>query len=174
MQVHVLAEAAQGPQLSASVVSTATYGKLCQGSSRVPIHLRNLGAHPTEACAKVTVGQVTPANQVPPVVIPVEALGWSAHDLQQGGILEALNHQGLGEWPEAEQEQARELLLKWEHLFACSELDLEKTSLIKHWIELTDLMPYKEHYQCIPPHMFDGVKAHVGYWCHQEVPQSMC
>ena len=56
----------------------------------------------------------------------------------------------LGEWPKAEQEQARELLLKWEHLFACSNLDLDRTTLIKHQIEVTDWMPFTEHYQCIP------------------------
>ena len=36
-----------------------------------------------------------------------------------------------------------------------------KTSLIKHWIELTDWMPFKEHYQCVPPHMYDDMKAHL-------------
>ena len=48
--------------------------------------------------------------------------------------------------PGGEHEQARELLLKWEHLFSCSDLDLGKTSLIKHQIELTDWTPFKEHY----------------------------
>ena len=38
------------------------------------------------------------------------------------------------EWSEAEQEQARELLLKWEHLFSHSDLGLGKMSLIQHWI----------------------------------------
>ena len=40
--------------------------------------------------------------------------------------------------------QARELLVRWEHLFANSDLDLGKTSLIKHRIELTDWTPFKE------------------------------
>ena len=65
------------------------------------------------------------------------------------------------EWPEASQEQARKLLLKWEHLFAHSDLDLGKASLIKHWIELTDWIPFKEGYWHIPPHMYDDVKAHL-------------
>ena len=69
--------------------------------------------------------------------------------------------QGLEEWPEAEQKQARELLLKWKHLFAHSDLDLGKTSLIKHQIELTDQMTFKEQYWHIPPHMYDDVKAHL-------------
>ena len=37
MKVHVLMEAALGPQLPAAVVPIATYGELHPGSSRVPI-----------------------------------------------------------------------------------------------------------------------------------------
>ena len=74
--------------------------------------------------------------------------------------MEDLDSQDLREWPEPEQEQARELLLKWEDLFACSDLDLGKTALIKHKIKVTDQTPFKEHYQCIPPHMYD-LRAHI-------------
>ena len=72
-----------------------------------------------------------------------------------------MNLQGLEEWPEAEQEQTRKLLLKWKRLFAHSDLDLGKASLIKHQIELTDLTPFKEHYQDILPHMYNEVKGHL-------------
>ena len=75
--------------------------------------------------------------------------------------MEALDLQGLGEWPEPEQEQAQELLLKWECLFSHSDLDLGRTALIKHKIEVTDQMPFKEHYQCMPPHMYDDMKTHL-------------
>ena len=105
-----------------------------------------MSAYPIEVPAEAIVVQITPANQVPPVILPKEATGGSTHDSQKGWILEALNLQGLEERPEAEQEQARELLLKWEHLCAHGNLDLGKTSLIKHQIELTDLMPFKECY----------------------------
>ena len=43
-------------------------------------------------------------------------------------------------------EQAKELLLKWEHLLAPSDLDLGKTPLIKHKTEVTDGKPFKENY----------------------------
>ena len=46
-----------------------------------------------------------------------------------------------------EQEQAKKLLVKWEHLFVCSNEDPGKMSLIKHQIELTDWMPFQECYQ---------------------------
>ena len=79
----------------------------------------------------------------------------------KGWVLEALDLQGLKEWPESEQKQARELLLKWEHLFAQNDLDLGKTALIKHKIRLTDQTPFKERYRCIPPHMYDDMRAHI-------------
>ena len=57
---------------------------------------------------------------------------------QKEWVLEALGLQGLKEWPESEQKQARELLLKWEHLFVHSDLDLGTTALIKPNIEVMD------------------------------------
>ena len=86
------------------------------------------------------------ANQVPLVVHPTRTSEESHNKPQKGWVLEALDLKDLKEWPESEQKQARELLLKWEHLFACSDLDLGKTVLIKHNIELTDWTPFKEHY----------------------------
>ena len=61
----------------------------------------------------------------------METSGWSIHDPQKGWILEELDLQGLEEWSKEEQDQARKLLVKWKHLFACYNLDLGKTSLIK-------------------------------------------
>ena len=99
-----------------------------------------------EISTKAVVGQLTPANQVPPVVHPIRTSEESHNKSQKGWVLEVLDLQGLQEWPESEQKQARELLFKWQHLFAHSNLDLGKTALIKHKIELTDQMPFKEHY----------------------------
>ena len=126
--------------------------------SRVPICLRSLSAHPIEVPAKATAGQVTPvyplwsSQQKPQVGLPM------AHRRMDHGSIKS---PGLGEWPQAEQVQARELLLKWEHLFACHKLGLCKTSMVMHQIKLTDLTPIKDHYQCIPPHMYDDVKARL-------------
>ena len=70
MWVHILTAPMLGPQLPAAVVPTVTYGELHPGSSRVPIWLCNLSACTIEIPAKAMVGQVVPANQVPPVVHP--------------------------------------------------------------------------------------------------------
>ena len=147
MQVHVLMELVLSPQLPAAVVPTVTYGELCPGSSRVPVCLHNLSTHAVEVPAKAMVGQVVPANQVPLVVHPTRTAEETNHQASRGWVLEALDLQSLTEWPESEQKQARELLLKWEYLFVHSDLDLDKTALIKHKIQLTDQTPFKECYQ---------------------------
>ena len=114
-----------------------------------------------EIPAKTVVGQVIPANQVPLVVHPTRTAKETTTKAPKGWVLEALDLQGLKEWPESEQKQARELLLKWEHLFAHSDLDLGKTALIKHKIRLNRTNPFKERYRCIPPHMYNDVRAHI-------------
>ena len=117
------------------------------------------------------VGQVAPTNQVPPVVLLTRTSKESNSSPPKGWVLEALDLQGLRKWPEHKQEQARELLLKWEHLFAHSNLDLGKTALINHKIEVMDQTPFKEHYWCIPLHMYNDVRAHIKEMLHIDAIQ---
>ena len=110
---------------------------------------------------KMVIGQIVPANQVPLVVHLTKTATETKLPAQKGWVLEALDLLGLKEWPESEQKQARELLLIWDHLFTHSNLDLGKTALTKCTIKLTDQTPFKEHYRCIPPYMYDDVRAHI-------------
>ena len=177
MWVHVFMELVPGTQLPAAVVLTVTYGELHPRSSRVPISLHNLSACTMEILTKAVIGQVAPANQVPPVVNATRTSKELHPKPQKGWVLEALDIQGLKEWPKSEQEQARMMLLRWEHLFAHSDLDLGKPALIKHKIELTDQMPFKEHHWSIPPPHVQWRKGpypgDAGYWCYLEVTQSI-
>ena len=120
-----------------------------------------LEAHAVEVPTKAMVGQVVPANQVPLVVHPTRTAKETNNQASKTWVLEALYLQSLNKWPESEQKQARELLLKWEHLFVHSDLDLGKTALIKHKIQLTDQMPFKESYWRIPPQRYDDVRDHI-------------
>ena len=120
MKMHVLMEPVLSPQLPAAVVPIATYGELHPGSLRVPVCLHNMNTHAMGIPAKTVVGQVIPANQVPPVVHPTKTAKETITKVPKGWVLEALDLKGLKEWPESEQKQARELLLKWKHLFAHS------------------------------------------------------
>ena len=77
-----------------------------------------MSTHAIEVPTKAMVGQVVLANQVPPVVHLTRTTEETNNQASKGLVLEALDLQGLTDWPESEQRQARELLLKWEHLFA--------------------------------------------------------
>ena len=103
MRVHVLMEPVLSPQLPAAVVPIATYGELHPGSSRVPVCLCNLSAHAMEIPAKTVVVQVIPANQVPLVVHLTRTAEETTNKASKGWVLEALDLQGLKEWPESEQ-----------------------------------------------------------------------
>ena len=46
-------------------------------------------------------------------------------------------------------------------MFSQNNLDLGTTSIVKHSIKLNDPTPFKEHYQCIPPGIYNEVKAHI-------------
>ena len=157
MKVHVLMEPALGPQLPAAVVPMATYGELNPGSSRVPVCLHNMSTHAMEIPAKTVVGQVIPANQVPLVVHLTRTATETVTKAPKGWVLEALDLQGLKEWLEPEQKWARELLL----CIKKKDLDLGKTALIKHKIQLTEQTPFKERYRQIPQHMYEDVRAHI-------------
>ena len=45
--------------------------------------------------------------------------------------------------------------------FSQNDLDLGKTSIVKHSIKVNDPVPFKQWYRHIPPRMFDEVKVHI-------------
>ena len=101
MKVHVLTQSVLGPQLLAAVVPIATYGELHPGSLRVPVCLCNMSTHAVEIPAKTVVGQVIPANQILLVIHPTRTAKETAKIAPKGWVLEALDLQGLKEWPES-------------------------------------------------------------------------
>ena len=42
-----------------------------------------------------------------------------------------------------------------------NDMDLDKTSLVKHSIRLTDNTPFKECYWQIPPSMYEKIREHL-------------
>ena len=53
------------------------------------------------------------------------------------------------------------LIHEYACIFSWNDLDLGKTLIVKHSINLTDSTPFKEHYWHIPPGMYEEVKAHI-------------
>ena len=68
---------------------------------------------------------------------------------------------GTTDWDSGEQQDAHNLICEYACIFSWNDLDLGKTSIVKHSIKLKDSTPFKEHYQHIPPGMYEEVKAHM-------------
>ena len=76
-------------------------------------------------------------------------------------ILKLIDLSGLEDWPEHLQIEVKEMLKRNAKAFSKTDLDMSRTNLVKHYIKLTDPVPFKEAYKRIPPQMYDEVKAHI-------------
>ena len=97
-------------------------------------------------------------SQISSLHLMTERLGHMSYSQSQ--LLDSIDLSHLKDLPE-ETAQLGNLFLKYENVFSLSDLDLGKTDLIKHRIELTDSVPFKQRHRRIPPSMFNEVKAHL-------------
>ena len=58
-------------------------------------------------------------------------------------------------------QEVEDLLLQHRHLFSENELDIGKTSIVKHKIVLKDEEPFQQRHKRIPPAMFHEVREHL-------------
>ena len=64
-------------------------------------------------------------------------------------------------WNEHLKGELWEIMDEYGFLFALDSLDLGKTDVVKHHIELSDYTPIKDRYRRIPPHQYDEVRKHL-------------
>ena len=74
--------------------------------------------------------------------------------VQLNQLFENLDLSGIEVWVKEDQEGVQSLIKEFGSLFTLDNLDLGKTSIVKHNIKLTDMVPFKERYKCISPHQF--------------------
>ena len=67
----------------------------------------------------------------------------------------------MEEWELQLQQDAQDLICEFACIFSQDDLDLGKTSIVKHSIKVNDPVPFKEWYRHIPPGMYDEFKAHI-------------
>ena len=72
-----------------------------------------------------------------------------------------LDLSGTQDWSEDLQQKVHDLMVEYQHLFALNDLELGKTSKVKHEIRLSNPVPFKDKYHQIPPHKFDEVQSHL-------------
>ena len=76
-------------------------------------------------------------------------------------ILQKVDLAGTTDWDPAEQWEAHNLICEYTCIFSQNNIDLCKTSVVKHSIKQTNSTPFKEHYWNIPPGMYKEVKTHI-------------
>ena len=77
-------------------------------------------------------------------------------------VLEKVDILGCTEWNPKDQWEARSSLREHADVFAMDDLYLEWTSIVKHKIALKEgAKPIKEHYQGVPPGMYDEGQKHL-------------
>ena len=63
----------------------------------------------------------------------------------------------IQDWSEDLQQEVHDLMVEYKHLFALNDLELGRTSKVKHEIKLSNPVPFKDSYHRISPHEFDEV-----------------
>ena len=63
-----------------------------------------------------------------------------------------LDFSGAQLWTDQERQEIRDLLTEYHDLFALDDVELGRTSQVKHSIKLTNKPLFKERYPRIPPH----------------------
>ena len=61
-------------------------------------------------------------------------------------ILQKLDLSGIDNWDPQMQQEAQDLICEYACIFSQNDLDLGKTSIVKHSIKLNDPTPFKECY----------------------------
>ena len=74
-------------------------------------------------------------------------------------ILQKLNLSRTGDWEPPLQQAVQDLIHEFACIFSQDDLDLVKTSIVKHSIKVNYPVLFKEWYRHIPPGMYDELKA---------------
>ena len=157
----------ESPSLFAEgrVMNAGAKWEITPGSSKVKVLLHNLSSREARVPAKTVVGDLTPCNTVPPIIAPDEGndqeVMTEPTDEEKEQLLAQMDLSGLDKWTAEEKEEALALLREYACIFSKNDLDLGKTSIVKHKIEVTDPVPFKERYRRIPPSLYDEVRAHL-------------
>ena len=156
------------PSLPLGIDVQTAYSTLANGSSRIPVILRNNTQDWLEVKKGVPIARMVTANAIPKVTHillagnPHEQSTLSKSERQEL-LLEKLDLTGLEAWPTEQAEKARSLLREYHNIFSLEKHDTGHTKAAKHKIVLKDqdTPPFKERFCRIPPPQLDEVHAHL-------------
>ena len=156
------------PSLPLGIDVQTAYSTLANGSSRVPVILRNNTQDWLEIKKGVPIARMVTANAIPKVthVLPAgnpHEQSTLTEAKRQELLLEKLDLTGLEAWPTEQAEKARSLLREYHDIFSLEKHNTDHTKAAKHKIVLKDpdTPPFKERFCRIPLPQLDEVHAHL-------------
>ena len=155
---------------SEHIAMARSYGILKLGKGKIDVCLRNHSVKQVTLPKQTAMGKIAAANINPTLLAP-KPMGHGAGEKEatvkkrktesHKELLNKIDLTGWEEWNKNEQKDAWELITEYIGIFAMSDMDLGKTSLVKHFIRLTDNTPFKECYWWIPPSLYEEVREHL-------------
>ena len=73
-------------------------------------------------------------------------------------VVEQIDLSSIQNWSKSLQQQVKELLMEFQDIFALNDLELGRTSLVKHHTPLTNPVPFKDRYTRISPSQFEPLR----------------
>ena len=92
---------------------------------------------------------------------PTPCIATPVKDDDGSWLLEKFDLSGINDWTVSLQQQVRDLFKRYSHAFSKDDLDLGRAKMVKHYIKLTDPIPFKERYRRIPPQLYNEVREHL-------------
>ena len=157
------------------VETVSSYETFKQGGNRVTIGLQNMTREKIILKKGTRVTHVSAANIVPPMLAPDlstdrSELKYRSRESSSEGVPEykiinsdekvvrskptperlndftKLDLSGIQDWPEDLQQKVHDLMNEYQYLFALNDLELGKTSKMKHEIKLSNPVSFKDRY----------------------------
>ena len=158
----------RSPSLPLGIDVQTAYSTLANGSSQIPVILRNNTQNWLEVKKGVPIARMVTANAIPkvthslPAGNPHERSTLSEAERQEL-LLEKLDLTGLEAWPTEQAEKARSLLREYHNIFSLEKHDTGHTKAAQHKIVLKDpdTPPFKERFCQIPLPLLEEVRAHL-------------
>ena len=159
MSIDTLDESSRSEMLA-----VPCYDYLEQESKKVRIALQNSSREVVKLKNGMVVAKIMSANMIPPALAPKinnEKDGLEPLSETLTKLFDKLDLSDILDWTQKNQDDVYTLMKENQHLFALNDLELGKTSLVKHHIRLDNHQAFKERYRRVPPHQYDGVKKHI-------------
>ena len=176
-RLNVMTEPLPAREAIEGVEGISSYETFKQGGNRVTTGLQNGTREKITLKKGTKVAHVTAANIVPPMLAPDPSidkseLQYMTQEHNNEGVLEyktmnsgkntgkpepmperldelftKLDLSGNQDWSEDLQQEVHDLMVEYQHLFTLNDLELGKTSKVKHEIILSNPVPFKDRYR---------------------------